>query len=101
MLQVVRSIALLFCQVCDQPHPLLISSVIRHTLDGHIDEAFRGLKQLSDLGYSASDIITTLFRVVKNYDMAEYLKLEFIRVHSPNLTVKLYISIQFVFEVNM
>ena len=32
-----------------------------------------------DLGYSATDIITTLFRVIKNYDMPEYLKLEFIR----------------------
>jgi replication factor C subunit 2/4 len=66
--------------VCDQPHPLLIQSVIRHTLEGNIDEAYKGLKQLSDLGYSASDIITTLFRVVKNFDMAEYLKLEYIRV---------------------
>lgn len=30
-------------------------------------------------GYSAVDILTTIFRVVKNYDMPEYLKLEFIR----------------------
>ncbi|KAL2621945.1 hypothetical protein R1flu_002150 [Riccia fluitans] len=66
-------------RVCDQPHPLLISSLIRHTLEGNIDEAYRGMKQLTDMGYSASDIITTLFRLVKNYDMAEYLKLEFIR----------------------
>ncbi|BBN14321.1 replication factor C subunit 2/4 [Marchantia polymorpha subsp. ruderalis] len=66
-------------KVCDQPHPLLISSMIRHTLEGNIDEAYRGMKHLFDMGYSASDIITTLFRLVKNYDMAEYLKLEFIR----------------------
>ena len=35
------------------------------------------------MGYSAMDIITTLFRVVKTFpdkDMPEYLKLEFIRV---------------------
>ena len=35
------------------------------------------------MGYSAMDIITTLFRVVKtfpNKDTPEYLKLEFIRV---------------------
>jgi hypothetical protein len=35
------------------------------------------------MGYSAMDIITTLFRVVKTFpdkDMPEFLKLEFIRV---------------------
>lgn len=30
-------------------------------------------------GYSAVDILTTVFRVVKNYEMLEYLKLEYIR----------------------
>lgn len=35
---------------------------------------------LCDLGYSASDIITTVFRVVRNSDLAEFLKLEFIKV---------------------
>ncbi|KAJ7559227.1 hypothetical protein O6H91_04G075100 [Diphasiastrum complanatum] len=66
-------------KVCDQPHPLLISNIIRHTLGGKLDEAYVHLKQLYDLGYSASDIVTTLFRVVKNYEMPEYLKLEYIR----------------------
>lgn len=33
------------------------------------------------MGYSASDIITTLFRVVRNFGgMNEYLKLEYIKV---------------------
>ena len=32
------------------------------------------------MGYSASDVITTLFRVVKNHPMNEYLKLEYIKV---------------------
>lgn len=36
---------------------------------------------LCDMGYSASDIITTLFRVVKSSPgMNEYLKLEYIKV---------------------
>ena len=67
-------------QVCDQPHPLLVLTIIKHCIAGNIDEAYAGLKQLYDLGYSASDIITTLFRVVKNYEMVEFLKLEYIRV---------------------
>lgn len=67
-------------QVCDQPHPLLAQQIIKHCIAGNIDDAYTGLKQLYDLGYSATDIITTLFRVVKNYEMVEYLKLEYIRV---------------------
>jgi replication factor C subunit 2/4 len=54
---------------------------VKNVLDGKFDEACSGLKQLYDLGYSPTDIITTLFRVVKNYDMAEYLKLEFLKVN--------------------
>lgn len=34
---------------------------------------------LYNLGYAASDIITTVFRVVRNYEMQEYMKLEFMR----------------------
>lgn len=55
--------------------------MIRNILEGNFDESCAGLKQLYDLGYSPTDIITTLFRVIKNYDMAEYLKLEFMKVH--------------------
>eukprot|EP00249_Psilotum_nudum_P036657 c8306_g1_i1 orf=221-1222(+) len=66
-------------KVCDQPHPLHVITIVRHTMAGNIDEAYVGMKQLFDLGYSASDIVTTLFRVVKNYDMPEFLKLEYIK----------------------
>lgn len=66
-------------KVCDQPHPLVITNIVRQCLGGNIDAAYEGMKQLYDLGYAASDIITTLFRIVKNYDMPEFLKLEFIR----------------------
>ncbi|GAB2235218.1 hypothetical protein Droror1_Dr00027713 [Drosera rotundifolia] len=66
-------------KVCDQPHPLHVKNMIRTILEGKFDDACSGLKQLYDLGYSPTDIITTLFRVIKNYDMAEYLKLEFMK----------------------
>ncbi len=39
-----------------------------------------GVQALCDMGFSAIDIITTLFRIVRNYNMHEFLKLEFIRV---------------------
>ena len=32
------------------------------------------------LGYSSEDIITNIFRVCKNLEMVEYLKLEFLKV---------------------
>lgn len=67
-------------QVCDQPHPLHVKNMVRNVVEGRFDDACSGLKQLYDLGYSPTDIITTLFRIIKNYDMAEYLKLEFMKV---------------------
>lgn len=66
-------------KVCDQPHPLHVKNMVNNVLKGNFDDACGGLKQLYDLGYSPTDIITTLFRVIKNYDMAEYLKLEFMK----------------------
>lgn len=116
-------------KVCDQPHPLLVGSIIANCLKLKIDDAYDGMRvrhfvpsntiydsltlghaqllledlsrrimcqqesmismlqaflpvvqALCDLGYSAMDIITTVFRVVRNYDMHEFLKLEFIKV---------------------
>ncbi|KAM6541428.1 hypothetical protein CsatB_005875 [Cannabis sativa] len=66
-------------KVCDQPHPLHVKNIVRNVLEGKFDDACFGLKQLYDLGYSPTDIITTIFRIIKNYDMAEYLKLEFMK----------------------
>ncbi len=41
------------------------------------------MQALCDSGYSASDIITIFFRVVRNFPgMNEYLKLEYIKVRS-------------------
>lgn len=71
---------LVVSQVCDQPHPLHVKNMVRQVLEGKFDDACTGMKQLYDLGYSPTDIITTLFRIIKNYDMAEYLKLEFMKV---------------------
>jgi Replication factor C C-terminal domain len=38
------------------------------------------MQVLFDQGYSAMDIITTMFRVVRNYDLPEFVKLEYIKV---------------------
>lgn len=40
---------------------------------------------LCDSGYSSMDIITTLFRVTRNSDMVEFLKLEYLKVGQAGL----------------
>lgn len=67
-------------KVCDEPHPLLVKSMLGHCEKGNVDEAYKVLEHLWTLGYSPEDIIGNIFRVCKTHPMAEYLKLEFIKV---------------------
>lgn len=32
---------LVFVQVCDEPHPLLVKEMIQHCVDANIDEAYK------------------------------------------------------------
>lgn len=68
-------------KVCDQPHPLLVKNIVKLCTECRIDDAYEGMKALCDMGYSASDIITILFRVIRNHqNLHEFLKLEYIKV---------------------
>ncbi|KAJ1980280.1 replication factor C subunit 4 [Dimargaris cristalligena] len=67
-------------KVCDQPHPVIVQSMLEHCAKGEVEPACQLLRDLWGQGYSALDIITTLFRVVKlDGVMAEGLKLDFIK----------------------
>ena len=66
-------------KVCDQPHPLLVGNIIKSCLEPDLDAANQGMMSLVEMGYSASDVIGTVFRIVRNYDIPEFLKLEFLR----------------------
>uniref|UniRef100_A0A4W5QL46 Replication factor C subunit 2 n=1 Tax=Hucho hucho TaxID=62062 RepID=A0A4W5QL46_9TELE len=66
-------------KVCDEPHPLLVKSMLEHCVNSNIDEAYKIIEQLWALGYSPEDIIGNIFRVCKTFQMSEYLKLEFIK----------------------
>lgn len=57
-----------------------MKGMLGHCVDGRIDQAYRVVEQLWALGYSPEDIIGNIFRVCKTCQMAEYLKLEFIKV---------------------
>jgi replication factor C subunit 2/4 len=68
-------------KVCDQPHPIAVQGLLRECHRGKVDEALETLRELWGKGYSAVDIISTMFRVVKTMDsLPEYTKLEFIKV---------------------
>jgi len=70
-------------KVCDQPHPIKVQELIKDCIKGDVEGAMTKLEDLWNYGYSAVDIVTTLFRVVKGMDsLQEYTKLEFIRVSS-------------------
>ncbi|KZV74866.1 P-loop containing nucleoside triphosphate hydrolase protein [Peniophora sp. CONT] len=67
-------------KVCDQPHPVTVQAIIRACQQGDIDGAMEKLGELWHQGYSAVDIVVTIFRVVKTFDeLPEYMKLEFIK----------------------
>ena len=55
-------------KVCDQPHPIVVQAMVRACIKSDIDGAMEKLKELWDQGYSAVDIIVTVFRVVKTFD---------------------------------
>lgn len=66
-------------KVCDEPHPMLIQDMLQHCVNGNVEEAYKTMAHLWKLGYSADDIITIIFRVCKNQNIPEFLKLEFIK----------------------
>eukprot|EP00912_Choanoflagellata_sp_UC4_P000650 UC4_evm2s403 len=66
-------------KVCDQPHPLMVKNMIQACLEGKIDVAYEKMKDLWDMGYAPIDIVGTVFRIVKSYEMAEQIKLDYIK----------------------
>jgi replication factor C subunit 2/4 len=66
-------------KVCDQPHPLTVKEMMISCKEGNIDNARKHLVTLWDAGYAAIDIVQTMFKVTKNLDLSEALKLTFLR----------------------
>jgi len=67
-------------KVCDQPHPLIVKDVLVYCQNAELKKANNLLTvELWDKGYSPLDILSTLFKVAKNSDQPEYIKLEFMR----------------------
>ncbi|WFD33964.1 replication factor C subunit 4 [Malassezia cuniculi] len=66
--------------VCDQPHPIIVRTMLEACAKGDIDTALEKLDEVWNTGYSSVDIVTTLFRVTRTLDsLAEPVKLDFIK----------------------
>ncbi len=57
----------------------MIQEMLLHCTEAKLDEAYVILKTLWDKGYSSHDLITNIFRVLKNLDIPEFFKLEYIK----------------------
>eukprot|EP00697_Spironema_sp_BW2_P007263 gnl/Spiro4/21503_TR10532_c0_g1_i1.p1 gnl/Spiro4/21503_TR10532_c0_g1~~gnl/Spiro4/21503_TR10532_c0_g1_i1.p1 ORF type:complete len:243 (+),score=64.74 gnl/Spiro4/21503_TR10532_c0_g1_i1:288-1016(+) len=66
-------------KICDQPHPAVIKAMLEACTVGDVASAFEKMRSLWQLGYSAVDIVGTVFRVIKDMNMDEFFKLEYIR----------------------
>lgn len=66
-------------KVCDEPHPMLIKDMLKYCSEGDIKKAYKVIEHLWGLGYAAEDIIKNIFKVCKNMDMEEPVKLAFIK----------------------
>ena len=67
-------------KVCDQPHPKTLGEIVAACQKGDTQTAVRNMQSLWQTGYAASDIIGTVFKVVKSSkDLPEAMKLEYLR----------------------
>lgn len=65
-------------KIVDSPHPLIVKKML---LADSLDESLAYLKNMWSKGYSAIDIITTCFRVMKNLsEIKEAQRLEIIKI---------------------
>ena len=65
-------------KVCDQPHPLRIKKALDSCAQGDFESA-NAVEELWANGYRGLDIVGTLFRLAKNAQIPEEMKLEYIK----------------------
>ncbi|ORX59717.1 P-loop containing nucleoside triphosphate hydrolase protein [Hesseltinella vesiculosa] len=67
-------------KICDRPHPVLIHRILQDCAEGSVRDALQLVRELYEKGYSALDIVTTMFRVTKSYDeLGDGLQLDFLK----------------------
>jgi len=67
-------------RVVDSPHPVKVQAMVRACWEGKVDAALDALAELWALGYSAHDIVSSMFRVTKSVPgLTEAARLDYIR----------------------
>jgi replication factor C subunit 2/4 len=67
-------------KVCDSPHPVVIKEILSScTTTPDLQKALDLCNSLWMDGYSATDIIGTLFRVAKSLELPQHVKLDVIK----------------------
>ena len=66
-------------RLCDQPDPVLVRDIIQSCQDDQYEEACDKVLTLKRLGYPGSDIILAMFQVLKNSDIPEVDKIEYLK----------------------
>jgi replication factor C subunit 2/4 len=66
-------------RVVDQPHPVAAEKIVRACVVGDIDTACGHMALVFADGFAVSDIIGTLFKVIKGHPMGEDLKLAYMK----------------------
>jgi replication factor C subunit 2/4 len=65
-------------EICDYPHPLKIISILDKCKNTTFDNIIPDIKNLYLQGYSFYDLISTLFKIIKTYNMSEESRLQII-----------------------
>eukprot|EP01029_Cantina_marsupialis_P018233 TRINITY_DN4178_c1_g2_i1.p1 TRINITY_DN4178_c1_g2~~TRINITY_DN4178_c1_g2_i1.p1 ORF type:complete len:342 (-),score=77.10 TRINITY_DN4178_c1_g2_i1:299-1324(-) len=67
-------------KVCDQPHPQFVHAILTSCAKGDISGACAHMRRLYNMGYSAIDIVGTVFKVVKGHSsISESYKLQWLK----------------------
>uniref|UniRef100_A0A2A4JNE6 Replication factor C subunit 2 n=1 Tax=Heliothis virescens TaxID=7102 RepID=A0A2A4JNE6_HELVI len=66
-------------KVCDEPHPMLVRSMLEACLRQDIHAAYKVVAKLCKLGYAAEDIVSNMFRVCKSLEAGEAARLALVR----------------------
>ncbi|KAI8115718.1 Replication factor C subunit 4, partial [Lucilia cuprina] len=66
-------------KVVDQPHPIVIQRILNDCKSKNLTAALDQMEVLWSKGYSAVDLVTTMFRVSQTMEIPESLKLQFLK----------------------
>ena len=66
-------------KVVDQPHPAILTQILQSCVNQQLQSALIDLYGLTEQGYAAVDLISTLFKVCKNSNIDDSMKLLYIK----------------------